>query len=227
MAEICSGYDDTHWSVLSKRLKDGAPNGDESDWQYAVDVFERRIRERFISCIDSLIEADSGHSVQPPGAVTDGRPKLPDYGGSPAVVPGFAIMALACLLIETLQSFRKEREAASSDMSGRTMFITYLQRPVFHGQFTDDVARAFYDGIRNGILHAAKTREWSIRREVHKDRIVEEISEAPLRHVLNRTAFVAALKTDFVQYVQELRESSNVAQRQLFLEGMDRVVARI
>lgn len=41
---------------------------DESAWTCAIDVFERRIRERYLSCLDVLMKADSrlDVSVSPP-----------------------------------------------------------------------------------------------------------------------------------------------------------------
>src|SRR5438552_3397272 len=100
--QICRGFTDEQWRGLRGRLG----GGDQAAWSCAVEVFERRIGERFLSCIDALVEADSRSDVETVlGAATDCS-TLPDDGGRRVVVPGFAIMALCCLLIETLQSFR-------------------------------------------------------------------------------------------------------------------------
>src|SRR2546428_11046466 len=101
--QICRGFTDEQWKGLRKRLDDG----DESAWNCAIEVFERRITERFFTCIEALLNADSKlHVDAQPGAPPDCS-TLPNDGAKRAVVPGFAIMALCCLLAETLQSFRE------------------------------------------------------------------------------------------------------------------------
>lgn len=50
----------------------------EVDWQTAINIFEDRIRSRFLNIINQA---------------------------QPSLVSGFAVMALDCLLIETLQQF--------------------------------------------------------------------------------------------------------------------------
>src|SRR5690348_4366436 len=105
--EICRGFTDDQWKGLKTRLiKTGVLEDDVSAWDCAIQVFKRRMEERFFSCIDALKQADSKHEAkQAPDAPPDCS-TLPTDSEN-AVVPGFAIMALCCLLVETLAGFRK------------------------------------------------------------------------------------------------------------------------
>jgi hypothetical protein len=78
---ICSFFKAEEWSTLRMRLL----ASDEKAWSKAVHVFECRMNERFFSGIELLM--------------TRGKTS------SQSVVPGFAIMALCCILVETLQAF--------------------------------------------------------------------------------------------------------------------------
>ena len=110
--QICRGFTDTQWRKLRKRLKqDGSPSNDDAAWRCAIEVFERRIRERFLSCVEALQTNDSKLDVEVPSDAPADCSTLPTGAEKDAVVPGFAIMALCCLLIETLQSFREAHES--------------------------------------------------------------------------------------------------------------------
>lgn len=91
-ADLCFGFTKTRWEKLSQKL-DG---NDERAWVEAIEVLERRMNERFFSSIDALVAADT-------------RPDAPssDPSNTPPCIPGFSIMALCCLLIETLQGFQE------------------------------------------------------------------------------------------------------------------------
>lgn len=123
---------------------------------------------------------------------------MPRDNGRQVVVPGFAIMALCCLLIDTLQSFRNTRKGQSST----EVFKEFLQLPSFGGQFNDDtIIRHFVRGIRDGVLHDAETRGWVIWREEPEGRILEPQGDG---YALNRSEFYRALKTEFAKYLEEL-----------------------
>ncbi len=216
--QICRGFTDEQWKVLRKRLigADGNVLDDEPAWCCAVEVFERRVKERFLSSIEALGEADSQLDVEiPPDAPADCS-TLPNDDGRPAVVPGFAIMALCCLLIETLQSFR---------LSSPQPFKKFLRLPSFQGAFDEDrIVDDFSKGIRNGILHDAETRKWVIWRSEPVNRILEPCSEG--YYALNRTEFYRALKSEFEKYLQELRLPVRKDLRKRFVKKMNRIVKR-
>lgn len=115
--QMCRGFTGEQWRTIRLRLD----KGDESAWPCAVEVFERRIKERYLSCIEVLIAADSKLDVGVPDEAPADCSTLPDDLGRPVVVPGFAILALCCLLAETLQGFR-EKPAKTNAPSGPCAF---------------------------------------------------------------------------------------------------------
>ena len=221
--QICRGFTDEQWKGLRERLiHDGQIQDDETAWSCAVDLLVRRIRERFLSCIEALEKADPRLDINsddlrgaPPDCST-----LPDDEGKQVVVPGFAIMTLCCLLIETLQSFREAREGEPA----RDTFGKFLRLPAFGGEFDDDlIVRDFVRGIRDGIVHDAETRGWVIWRDEPVGQILESHDNS---YTLNRTAFYKALKSEFEEYVRQLRDTRKQNLRKRFVEKMDGVVGK-
>jgi hypothetical protein len=218
-ADLCFGFRKSSWKGLDQRLD----NGDSSAWSEAISVFERRMRERFFSSIDALVAADT----KPDIAI--GTPKQRGQ-----CIPGFSIMALCCLLIDTLQGFRQKpprpatpdgpcsfpNGACIKPPTGTTdQFMSFLRRPAFGATFKDDdLARAFVRGVRDGILHEAETRKWVIWRDEPHGRIVEKEEDG---FALNRTLFYDAVKQEFDSYLNELREPSNDALRVRFRKKMN------
>jgi hypothetical protein len=218
--DLCFKFSISDWKALSMKLE----RDDESAWRSAIDVFERRMNERFFSCLDALEAADT-------------KPDLDSERSeeNPICIPGFAIMALCCLLIETLQEFR-EGSITSTEPRGpcsfpqgpciqsvsgtNKRFKEFLARPAFSGSFSSSVANRFNDGIRNGILHNAETRKWVIWRDEPKDSILG-IEDQCL--ALNRTLFYQALKQEFRGYLTELRDPRNRELRGKFKLKMDRL----
>jgi hypothetical protein len=242
--EICLGFTDDQWKALKGRLiKGGVVQPDEESWRCAISVFERRIRERFLSCIEALEEADSRAYVP----VADDAPAdcstLPNDSGKRVVVPGFAIMALCCLLLETLESFRDSKPKASKSsapctypngdcirpkLSSSSLIREFLKRPSFGQAFVDHkTVQSFVDGIRNGIFHRAETRSWVIKRDKPKDQICERLPGGG--YSLNRTEFYQALRKEFDTYVADLRDPRNAENADLrtcFVEKMDNIVEK-
>jgi len=217
-ADLCFGFSKKKWEELSQTL--GANN--EDSWGRAIDVFERRMRERFFSSIDALFAADT----KPDSS------RLDSTTGEECT-PGFAIMALCCLLIETIQGFRESPPAVTTvpgpcnfpsgpcikPPSGTNQqFIKFLTRPAFGNSFDGKVAKSFARGIRNGILHDAETRKWVIWREVPAVQIVAQVEDG---YALNRTLFYAAVKKEFESYLSELRNPANTDLRQRFRAKMN------
>jgi hypothetical protein len=236
--QICRGFNVSQWGKLHTRLisADGANSDDQGAWQCAMTIFERRIHERFLSCIEALETADSKSQITIPDEAPADCSTLPEK--SEAVVPGFAILALCCLLAETLQSFRSKVETPKSQearclypdgpcirvpqTSTTDTFKAFLRRPTFGGAFVDEqIASSFVHGVRNGILHEAETRGWVIRRNRPENQIVAKEGDG---YVLNRTRFYRALKDDFEGYLEELRNPESIDLRARFRRKMNDMV---
>lgn len=163
----------------------------ESDWQLAVDIFQDRIRERFL----------------------DPLARIEDCPYS-----GFAVLALDCLLIEMLQQFR---EGVNRTPAGKSkLFFTKFLTETGFGRFFDDrQAELFYRQIRCGILHQAELRG-SSRVLVADDVPLVSYSEDNKGLTVNRRAFHRHLLEEFDVYVNQLKDPSNTRMRERFKHKM-------
>lgn len=188
--QIAPGVDAKEWHALN--LDD--PNS--PDWTTAVEILAGRIHVRFIEPIDYLIAAE--------------EPK-------PAIERrfGFAVLAIDCLLVETLGAFIDGLE--DTEGKSKATFCKFLtKRPLFSADFTEDLAKQFYEEFRCGILHQAEiggeSKVWSVGPLV---RVVGG------RIIVNRNKFHEQLKTEFQNYLAELRDPKNVDLRKNFRKKMD------
>lgn len=226
--QLCRGFTDDQWRRLRPRLSDPT---DHAAWQCAIDVFKRRMEERFFASVDLLVAHDARLDREvPAGSPADGS-TLPSAGEAVPVVPGFAVLALCCLLAETLAGFRAKPVPIAGDQVDCTypkgkcvkpvspsLLLTFLRRPRFQGAFAEDeVARSFVHGIRNGIMHEAETRSWIVWREEPAGVIV---GREGTRRVLNRTLFYEVLRKEYDDYIAELSDAGNTALRTRFVKKM-------
>ena len=172
-------------------------NNQSNDWDRAVDIFKKRITSRYLEPVDLLIKKDNDRSP------IDRR-----YG--------FAIVAIDCLLIETLQSFRE----GLTDTKGKSkdMFINFLtQRESFRDDFKKDDAERFYYDIRCGVLHQAEIMRdsllWSVGSVKGKD-----FNGTPY---FNRTKIHELIRKEVDLYCEELRNNSKFNIRKNFRTKMD------
>src|SRR5207302_1438686 len=180
--QIAPGIEAADWKAL--KLDDAASN----DWKMAVDILERRIVQRFIEPTDHLIRAE------------DSKPAAERRFG-------FTILAIDCLLVETLGAFLDGLQ----DTRGKSeaIFCRFLTtRPSFAAEFTADAAKQFYKEFRCGILHQAEiggdSRVWSVGPLIRVD---------GGKIVVNRNKFHETLKTEFQNYLSEIRNPANVQLR--------------
>lgn len=109
---------------------------------------------------------------------------------------GFAILAVACLVIETLESFYQGR--ADTKKSSAQMFRDFLARD------TELKVLAggndwFYKNIRCGILHQSESRGgWRVLR---KGPLLDEPNKS-----VNATAVLRALRRAVLQYAIEIQD---------------------
>jgi hypothetical protein len=142
--------------------------------QYIIEFIDHRLRRRYIVPINAI----------PPGSKG-----------------GFLVMAVVCLLIETLQQFYKGD--AETKGSNAEAFKRFFEDE--NALFPDCAAhyKAFYTKIRCGILHQAETKGGY--RILFKDGLLFDAEEK----TINATAFLLAIETCLANYLGRLRVSAN------------------
>jgi len=161
--------------------------------------------ERYFKCIQMLLAGDDKSQAKP-------------------IVPGFAIMALCCLVAETLQSFyeggihpSESPSACDYQTTGKCVREPSTARTLkeflknschFDKDFKNsEICGDFSQGVRNALLHEAETRKgWLIE----KTRPVGKILNGKHgKYVLNRTNFHVALMAEFEDYLTKLMDPAN------------------
>jgi len=188
--QIAPDFEGAKWKAL--KLDDAA----SLDWNVAISVLDRRIRERYIAPADFLVAAEKT---------------------TPALERrfGFAILAIDCLLVETLGAFI----AGLENTRGRSeeIFCQFLtSRSQFRDNFSQSLAGQFYDEFRCGLLHQAEVRGngkvWSV------GPLIQKVGD---NVIVNRNAFHEHLNSEFAAYLQELRDPSNTQLRSNFRKKMN------
>lgn len=161
------------------------------DWECGISILDQRLRGRFTDVVDSLIKEDEGRPPQ------DRR-------------FGFVVLAIDCMLLETLEAFRQgltDTRRKSKQLC--TSFLT--TRPAFKSFFVGDLAIRFYYEFRCGVVHNAQVfgtgRVWSVGRLLELD---------GSRITINRTVFHQALMQELDAYLDALRDTSETDLRAKF-----------
>jgi len=113
---------------------------------------------------------------------------------------GFLKMAVSCLMIETLESFRQGIRNTKGKGVGQTMFKDFfdVEKKLFPG--FKEIAADFYSSIRCGILHQAETTNaWRILR---KGPLLDKREIA-----INATKFVQSLEKSLDSYIDSLKSN--------------------
>ena len=150
----------------------------EADWNTAVAILKDRIEGRYINQIDLLSNDINAN--------------------------GFTIMALNCLLIETLFQFR-DGEEVTPQPNSKTYPAFLLQE--FSSAFKNQkTAESFYKNIRCGILHSAQTKNES--RLSDREDVVVTLEGNTL--VVSVKGVSSLLKMYFEHYLQKLADPNEV-----------------
>ena len=187
--EIAPGIQASCWLGLQLDAP-GSP-----DWERALCILKARIRERYLEPTSHLIS----HERERPASSR----KF-----------GFSVMAISCLLVETLESFAQ----GVLDTKGRSesLFMDFLGRQEFAPPFDDRLAKVFYKDVRCGILHIGETQRdaqiWSIGPLVkpHGNSIR-----------INRTEFYEQLESYFRNYLASLANPAEAELRTNLRKKMD------
>jgi hypothetical protein len=157
---------------------------DVTHWPRAAAIVRDRLEGRFLRYADQI---------------------LPD------IHSGFVVLAIDCLVAETIQQFSEGIEY-SKNPGG--VFKRFLGRSQFRPYFTPETVREdFYSDIRCGLLHQAEAKnQWRVRRDQEK-----LLTRVGTGYVINVLLFHAAIKTTLDNYLSELlRPEENESRKKLW-----------
>lgn len=192
--EIASGVKNTSWKTLNLTTASSKDN-----WEKAISMFDKRMM-RFTEPIRILMET-------------------PDTEA--AIYAGFSIIAIDCLLIETLQSFRTGRtNPLKGDKKSKETIVNFLtQRSNFKKHFDLTTAETFYNHFRCGILHQGEIKSSGLIRIDTADMV--SLSEDKQSLIINRWCFHKAILEEIKEYKEELLNGNDVALREHFIKKMN------
>ena len=190
---IAPGYYTEDWFKLDFQK--------ETDWEEAIDVFEKRIRGRFLDVVEAIKDQ---------------------------TFSGYSVLALDCLLIETLQKFRKGITQKEKD-TNCSLFKNFFKETEFSKDFNSSLAEDFYRNIRCGILHNGEPEKGAVIRTSMKYPLVSYSYRNGSKHlVINRKLFHEKLVLAFEKYLDDLRNLENKENKTLrnnFRKKMDSIAS--
>ncbi len=153
------------------------PSTNPEDWEKAILIFEDRIRGRFLDIVVRI---------------------------QPETFSGFVVMAIDCLLIETLEQFYR---GVPDSVGGSQSFFTHFfeRSDRLKKEFAENHRKLFYEQFRCGILHQAEIKGDSLVRKVGP--LVQNIGNGI---IVNRQKFHEILVCEFNHYVQKLRDQNPI-----------------
>lgn len=170
----------------------------QEDWLKAVDVLRDRIQSRFIKPAQSLIDFDKTNKPQS---------------------FGFAILALDCLVLETIQGFRQ----GVTNHTGQSgpLFRAFLSdwQPFINclgpGMVATTKADEFYRQGRCALHHSGATEKMTVGISGPMMKFADgEVT-------VNRTLFHIELAAEFDRYLAVLSDPLSVDPRRKFLQKMN------
>lgn len=187
-----------YWKHLKSKIEDDFEN--ENLWNEAVELFEERIKYRYLKPI-SKIEKGKNHEGE-----------------------GYAIMTIYCSLIEFLETIYqginfKLKKAKSENFeyslgNSETIFISFLSKR-FGFKLDKEISKSFYKNVRCGLLHEAKLgSNWTVK--VNTAKLIEEKGD---RTILNRKIFSDRMKIYLKRYKKELIKNSEL--KKAFIRKFD------
>lgn len=196
--EIAPGHTVGCWKTL--KLDPDMP--DSADWNKAIEIFDARIRRRFLDPVDELIRFEQDRTKQ---------------------TFGFAILAIDFLVIETLQGFREGIK--DHNRKSKALLTNFLIRwDAFKecvptsGDYTK-LAEQVYIDYRCALHHSGATK--GALRVGIKGPVFCFTSEHDIK--INRTCFHEHLKREFKAYLVQLRKGDENELRRNFKSKMNAI----
>ena len=111
---------------------------------------------------------------------------------------GFSMMAISCLVIESLCAFEKGKN--ETEDQGAELFEEYFSKSKYLADFSG-LGRDFYKHIRCGILHQAETTGgWRIRR-AEGEPLLDRAKK-----IIHATKFMDGVKKEFECFLNTLEK---------------------
>nr|WP_318000329.1 hypothetical protein [uncultured Faecalibacillus sp.] len=177
---ISQKYRKTDYKNLNLEL-----NSDEEKWETAINIFEDRIYGRYFKSIDILLNNNDLDTT------------------------GFAIMAINCLLVETLYQFKEGlKKTEGNNRTAYTNFLNEIMPIIFEDT---NKSKMFYKDIRCGILHSAQTTNGS--QLTYNKNYVVELFDNNKKIRVDIINFSKEIRNYYEYYVRQLKnpEETNSA----------------
>lgn len=162
------------------RVRDWINAMASDDWVKMVAIFRDRLHGRFLEPVD-LIAAN---------------PEIGEFAG-------FSIMALDCLLVETLNQFYQGLDETPRDHAGQ-FWIFFQTSEHFKQHLTREVSDTFYRHVRCGLLHQAQTKKGTLIRADQEKMFTPAPGGLVKGIIVDRERFHNALKQEIETYIGKL-----------------------
>ncbi|NOK65661.1 MAG: hypothetical protein GFH25_541182n177 [Chloroflexi bacterium AL-N10] len=180
--KISPNYYDTDWNALN------LTKNYSTDWEEGANIVRDRIHGRYLAQIETL----ENHLDD----------EIWEYSG-------FLIIAVDCMVIETLNQFYLGIEDTNQVYSrrNRESFRDFFNRSqFFNAHFDDDRSFIFYDHIRNGLLHQAQTKKDTLI-NFREPEMVKQVNPTNIEDgiIVNRSLFHESLFNELNSYIEKLK----------------------
>lgn len=199
MEKTIGELDHNNLSISPKyRVSDWVNARDSDNWDEMVNIFQDRIESRYLRPV-RLISNDN---------------ELGEFSG-------FSIIAIDCLIIETLNQFYNgHNETIGAHRNAFWKF--FKQSDHFKNHFSRSKAFLFYSHYRCGILHQAQTKAKSVVRIDQNEMIQTVTNRVSDGLIVDRSKFHAALEDEILSYIQKLK-NGDVKLRTNFVIKMNKI----
>jgi hypothetical protein len=165
---------------------------DSKHWSKAAEVVKDRLDGRFLRFASDCLKAK--HS-------------------------GFVVLAIDCLLAETIQQFMDG--VTNGHRKSQKMVTKFLKGPRFQPDFDAEARKAFYLDIRCGLLHQAEAkRMWLIRRK--QPALLQKVADGQ-GYIVDVERFHAGLQDSLNDYLKFISEPTSLLLRSNLWKKMNQI----
>lgn len=193
------------------------------EWDKAITIFDDRIYGRFLKPIRLLLgKTNNNMGVQgnPPGQSIYQMEVMRQHANEAALIPnGFAIMALICLLMETLMQF-KEGLPVTPVGENKYRYTDFLKNNM---NFSHHNAKRFYEDVRCGILHSGEIKNNSCL-SIKQKYPITTMGTGAITVDVHKLAY--KLFDYYKMYCRDLRKETNDSLRINFVRKMDSITKK-